>query len=67
MGKIIDILIRGYTVLAQIAANIHERLRLESCAIPVEEGRFVLALRIPNSTSRHYSVFSRKFGSPDQI
>lgn len=41
---------------AQIAANIHERIRVESCAIPIAGGRVVLAFHVPDSTSRPHGV-----------
>ncbi len=41
---------------ALIAANIHERLRVESCSIPIQGGRVVLAFRVPNSTAKPHCV-----------
>lgn len=41
---------------ALIAANIHERLRVESRPIPIQGGRVVLAFRVPNSTAKPHCV-----------
>src|SRR5262249_284590 len=37
---------------ASVAANIEERLQLETFPIRVGEGRHVLAIRVPNSTAK---------------
>lgn len=41
---------------ARVTASIQERLPLESCAIPVANDRYVLAIRIPNSMSKPHRV-----------
>ena len=41
---------------ARIMEAIEERLPAESAAIPVENGRTVLAIRVPNSPAKPYSV-----------
>jgi hypothetical protein len=42
---------------ARVIASIGERLPLESYAIPVANNRHVLAIRVPNSTSKPHRVF----------
>jgi hypothetical protein len=41
---------------ARVVANIQERLTLESYAIPVANNRYVVAMRVPNSTSKPHRV-----------
>jgi len=41
---------------ARVVANIQERLPLESYAIPVANNRHVVAIRVPNSTSKPHRV-----------
>jgi Schlafen, AlbA_2 len=41
---------------ARVVANIQERLPLEMFAIPVANNRYVVAIRVPNSTSRPHRV-----------
>ncbi len=41
---------------ARVVANIQERLPLESSAIPVANNRHVIAIRVPNSTSKPHRV-----------
>ena len=41
---------------ARVVANIQERLPLELYAIPVANNRYVVAIRVPNSTSKPHRV-----------
>ena len=41
---------------ARVVSNIEDRLSLESFAVPIAGGRHVLAIRIPNSSTKPHSV-----------